>query len=85
MRTTINLPEPVIQNAKRTADARGLTLSGVLEEALRVYLARKPDVPASPFLLHTVRGKLVNPNLDLDRTSALEVHDDEEKFLSRGA
>ena len=32
------------------------------------------------FQLHTVRGKLVRPELDLDRTSSLIVTDDESEY-----
>lgn len=37
---------------------------------------------ARPFRLHTVDGKLVQPNPDLDRTSALVAIDDEADFAS---
>ena len=76
MRTTISLPEPLLQNAKRCAEARNVTLSAVIEDALRVHLSGKQTVKVK-FKLHTVRGKLVNPNLDLDRTSAILTSDDE--------
>ncbi|MBY0502576.1 MAG: hypothetical protein K2X03_01615 [Bryobacteraceae bacterium] len=33
-----------------------------------------------PFELFTVKGKLVNPDVDLDRISALIAADDEEKY-----
>src|SRR4029453_2452660 len=84
MRTTVSLPEPLLRNAKRRAAQRGITLSGLLEDALRSYLAQKPSSPVTAFRLYTVRGRLVNPNLDLDRTSALLIADDEMDF-SRGA
>jgi hypothetical protein len=80
MRTTVNLSEPLLRNAKRRASERGLTLSALLEDALRVHLARRSSDAEAPFQLHTVFGKLVNPELDLDRTSALELLDDEVRF-----
>ena len=80
MRTTIALPEPLLQSAKREASESGTTLSELLANALRFYLARKPSQVVAPFRLHTVRGKLVQPELDLDRTSVLETIDDESKF-----
>jgi len=80
MRTTIDVPEPLISNTKSLAAERGTTLSGVIEDALRKLLSEKP-LPAAPaFRLRTVSGRLVNPGLDLDRTSALIVADDEESF-----
>ncbi len=80
MRTTVDLSESVLQNAKRMAAERGVTLSVVVEDAVRAQLARKQSPAALPFRLHTVRGKLVQPNLDLDRTSALLAIDDETEF-----
>ena len=83
MRTTISLPEPLLENAKQLAAERGITLSALLEAAVRnMVLAPKPASSAPPFRLHTVRGRLVSPGLDLDRTSALVAADDETAFRS---
>jgi hypothetical protein len=84
MRTTVDIPEPLLQNAKRRASERGLTLSALLEDALRSHLSAKLESP-EPFHLHTVRGRLVSPSLDLDRTSALLLQDDESEFGSRNS
>jgi hypothetical protein len=83
MRTTVSLPEPLLQTAKRRAAERGVTLSVLLEDALRSHLSRTTASPAPSFRLHTVRGRLVNPGLDLDRTSALVAADDELRFSRR--
>ena len=80
MRTTISLPEPLLENAKQLAQERGITLSALLQDALHQLFSRKPATSAPPFHLYTVRGKLVNPNLDLDRTSALVAAEDEAAF-----
>ena len=80
MRTTINADEAVIEKAKAAAVGRGVTLGQLLEDALVSYLANTNKAAAQPFKLHTVRGQLVNPNLDLDRTSALLVADDESAY-----
>jgi hypothetical protein len=80
MRTTINVPDPLLHNARKRAGERGVTLSAVVEDALRRDLAQAPAVPAERFQLHTVRGRLVQPGLDLDRTSALLTADDEAVF-----
>jgi len=80
MRTTISLPVPLLENAKQCAAERGITLSALLEDALRCLLARTPSSSIPAFRLHTVRGKLVDPNMDLDRTSALVVMEDEASF-----
>jgi hypothetical protein len=77
MRTTINLGNVVLQNARAAAVGRGVTVSELLEDALRAYLSPADSGTAPPFQLHTVRGTLVQPDLDLDRSSALIVEDDE--------
>ena len=83
MRTTITLPEPLLRNAKRRAAEKGVTLSVLLEDALRQRLASEPAKSARPFRLHTVRGRLVRTDLDLDRTSALITAEDEAQFARR--
>jgi hypothetical protein len=80
MRTTISLPDELLENAKIVAAERAVTLGVVVEDALREHLARRASANIPPFRLHTVRGKLTNPNLDLDRTSALLTLDDEQSF-----
>jgi len=82
MRTTISLPDPLLENAKRLAAERGITVSALVQDALRQLSSRKPASSAPAFRLHTVRGRLVNSNLDLDRTSALVVAEDETAFRS---
>ncbi len=76
MRTTITLDDRLLRAAKRVAVDRGVTLSTVIEEALRAQLLAKParDVPA--FRLITFRGDGPKPGIDLDRTSSLDEIDD---------
>jgi hypothetical protein len=82
VRTTVNLPEPLLESAKRRAAARGVTVSTVIEDALRIHL-REGEASAPPFRLFTVRGRLVNPNLNLDRTSELITGDDQADYPAR--
>lgn len=42
MRTTINLPDELVAAAKRRARQEGRTLTSLLEEAVRLLLARDP-------------------------------------------
>jgi hypothetical protein len=84
VRTTIDLPEPLLENAKQRAREQRVTLSALLEDALRSHLARNPEKPGTEFKLHTVRGRLVRPDLDLDRTSSLITADDELEFCGGG-
>jgi hypothetical protein len=79
MRTTVDLPESLLRTAKRLAASRHSTLSAVVEDALRKSLSQKETKAVARFHLHTVRGKLVQPRIDLDRTSTLVVADDEEE------
>jgi len=44
MRTTITLPDPPFLNAKRAAEEHGTNLSGLVEEALLSFIAKKPPV-----------------------------------------
>jgi hypothetical protein len=83
MRTTVSLPEPLLENARQAAAKRGVTFSVLVEDAVRMLLGKTPAAAAAPFRLHTVRGKLVNPDLDLNRTSALTVQEDEAQFRRR--
>jgi hypothetical protein len=80
MRTTVDVPEPLIENAKKRASEMQVTLSIVMQDALRSHLARTSSPAPAKFRLHTVRGKLVRPDLDLDRTSALIALDDEAAY-----
>lgn len=80
MRTTISIDERVLERAKRAAADRGVTVSVLVEEALNTHLAGRRSAAREPFRLATVRGRLVNPHLDLDRTSALLVEGDIEQF-----
>ena len=83
MRTTVDLPEPLLRNAQRQAVQRGVTLSTVLTDALRAHLVSKPNKDLRPFKLITVKGSLVRPDMDLNRTSALIVEEDEEQYGQR--
>lgn len=82
MLTTVDLPEPIIRNGKLLATERGVTLSAVVEAALRGHLSPQTIVSARKVALPTVRGLLVQPDLKLDRTSALEIADDEVFFAA---
>lgn len=74
MRTTVDLPDHLLVEAKQLAAARRIPLTRVLEESLRAYLAQErsndagaASIPALPVVrdARPVRG------IDLDDTSAL--------------
>ena len=83
MRTTISLPDPLLENAKRHAAERGITLSALVEDALRVLLLGTRTPTVELFHLYTVRGTLADSTLDLDRTSALIAIEDERDYAKR--
>jgi hypothetical protein len=80
MRTTISISDPLLKNAKHYAESHGVTLSAVIEDALRIHLNRTSAQKPSKFRLHTVRGRIVDPALNLDRTSELLVNEDETAY-----
>ena len=71
MRTTIRLDDELLARAKRDALARGLTLTAVIEDALRRTLVPERDRPRAPLDLPTVRGDGLQPGVDLDDSASL--------------
>jgi hypothetical protein len=80
MRTTVDIAASVLENARAVATGRGVTVSELLEDALRAYLSSADQAAPVPFHLPTVRGQLVQPGIDLDRSSALVAADDEAAY-----
>ena len=72
MRTTINLPDDLILQAKRAALEADTTLTEIIENALREALARRRnEKPKREFKINpSGRGGLM-PGVDLDDTSSL--------------
>jgi len=71
MRTTINVDDGLLAEAKRRAAERGTTLTRVIEDALRETLSRAGPAPDGPFRTLTFRGGGLMPGVDLDDNSAL--------------
>lgn len=72
MRTTIRVDERLLREAKAFAARKGRTLTAVMEDALRQFLARRPErVAGRPFRLRTFKGTGVAPGVDLDDSAAL--------------
>jgi len=55
VRTTISIPDGLLNRAKRAAAARGATLSDVVVDALRAALERPSQEVVKPFKLVTFR------------------------------
>lgn len=57
-KTTIELPDPLLRDAKRIAQERGITLRALVEAGLRAELARRP--PSFSLTLRTA-GRADDP------------------------
>ncbi len=78
MRTTIRLPDDLLQKAKRKASEEGRTLTSVIEEGLNLVLA--PPKEERRERVHLPVSKAaggVRPGVDLNQSSTLlEVMDE---------
>jgi len=73
MRTTVRLPDPLLAQARREARRRGHTLTSLLEEGLRLALARSRPARLPPRVRLPVcrAGGGTLPGVDLDDSAAL--------------
>jgi hypothetical protein len=72
MRTTINLPDELIQRAKKAALEADTTLTKIIENALREALAGRRKKPERKNFKIVAYGKGgLQPGVDLDDTSSL--------------
>jgi hypothetical protein len=73
MRTTVVLPDHLMIEAKKLAADRRSSLTRVLEESLRAYLARERNAPRTTSIppLPVVRSAKPRKGIDLTDTSAL--------------
>ncbi|MCX4550794.1 hypothetical protein OG204_13255 [Streptomyces sp. NBC_01387] len=71
MRTTVDLPESLLQQAKLRAARRQVSVSRVIEDAMRVSFAR--DVAAAENLVTLPTADLggLRPGVSLDDNAAL--------------
>ncbi|MGH2714258.1 MAG: ribbon-helix-helix protein, CopG family [Thermoleophilaceae bacterium] len=70
MRTTLNLDDQLMRAAKKEAAARGVTLTRVIEEALRAELAPRPAHDDFRLRVPVVRGRRP-PAVDISDRDAL--------------
>ena len=84
-RTTLNLDAQVLADAKKLAIDSKLTLTKLVEDALRERLARVNCVDQrSPFKLFTIGYSKLNPDIDFSNNAALtELMDEEDKASGR--
>ena len=71
MRTTVRLPPGLVVQVKKLARETGRTMTEVIEDALRVAVARGPAAGPRSVTIITVNGGGLQPGVDLDDTSAL--------------
>lgn len=72
MRTTVRLDAGLLADAKKLAAESGQTLTRVIEDALRMKLARQAARRKGPPLrLPTTKGRGLLPGVDLDDSAAL--------------
>ena len=72
MRTTINIDDQLLMQAKAQAAASGVTLAQLIEDALRESLIRREDVENREHVrMTTMKGKGTRPGIDLDNSQSL--------------
>ena len=72
MRTTVRLDDNLLRDVKRLAAEEGVTLTAMLERAVREMLTRRRQPRARPSVpLPTFKGHGLQPGVDLDDTCAL--------------
>jgi hypothetical protein len=70
MRTTLDINDDLLRRAKRRAVDEGTPLRAVVEDALRMYLAQKPQRGKFVWRWKTDSGKL-QPGVRLDDRNSL--------------
>jgi hypothetical protein len=78
VRTTINLDDALLANARRIAAETGRSLTVVVEEAVRESLGRRVAPPTERRPLPLFRGDGLQPGVDLDDAAdLLDLMDDD--------
>jgi len=71
MRTTVDLPDDLLGEAKARAAREGRSLSDVVSDAVRSSFARAPASEREAIELPTFDGGGLQPGVDLDDSAAL--------------
>lgn len=75
MKTTLNIDDSLITDAKALAREKGSTLTALFEDAVRVYVYRAKEVGKRERValptFGTRGGGFVKPGIDLDDSAAL--------------
>jgi hypothetical protein len=70
MRTTVDISDPLLRQAKKRAADEGIPLRQVIEAALRTYLSGRPARPGYRMEWRTEKGRIL-PGVDLDDRETL--------------
>jgi len=70
MKTTLNLDEQVLKNAKKKAASDGITLTAFVEQALKARLLQDTEKVTYRFRPKVVKGNRP-PNVDISARDAL--------------
>ena len=81
MRTTVRLDDDLLREAKRHAAEKGMTLTALLDQALREILAGRARAPEPDRIeLPSFKGQGLQPGVNLDDAVSLrdimDEHDD---------
>jgi metal-responsive CopG/Arc/MetJ family transcriptional regulator len=72
MRTTINVDDQLLMQAKAQAAASGVTLAQLIEDALRESLIRRENMENRERVrMITMKGIGTRPGIDLDNSQSL--------------
>ena len=71
MRTTIDLPDDLLSEAKQRAAREGRSLSEVVSDAVRSSFSLTARTDRKPFKLRTFKGSGLQPGVDLDDSAGL--------------
>ncbi len=82
MRITISLEDQLGKQVRQAAAALGLSVRAFITETLDDALKRHDPSEQPPFRSITMGGVHPRPGVDLDRPRALDVQDDEARFVS---
>jgi hypothetical protein len=71
MRTTINLDDALLVEIKTSAAQTSRTMNQVINDAIRLGLAKSAKARKEPFDLPVFHGGALMPGVDLDNNAAL--------------
>ncbi|MDX6216171.1 MAG: hypothetical protein QOG99_1755 [Frankiales bacterium] len=77
MRTTVNIDDRLLKQAKVAATRSGRSLSDIVDDGLRLLLTRAAPAGRQPAALPTYGGSGLRPGVDLeDKAALLELLDE---------